>query len=146
MPMSPAEKKLVFSQFVRFIVDVKNLISLLKQNRVEKEHIESLMDSILPVVDEYYLNLSLCDSCGHPLPVVPSIKIQGELDKFFDRYEELCEVRLGETLDSSVFQTEQVRNSLKRDVPTIEIPEDLKSRVKKENPKRFTGTLMKISG
>lgn len=146
MPMSPAEKKLVFSQFVRFIVDVKNLISLLKQNRVEKEHIESLMDSILPVVDEYYLNLSLCDSCGHPLPVVPSIKIQGELNKFFDRYEELCEVKLGETLDDSIFRSQQSETSVKQNISKIEIPETLKSRVKKDNSKRFTGTLVKISG
>lgn len=145
MPMSFAEKKLVFSQFARFIVSVKNLIILLSQHCENKDQFIDLIDSVNSVIDEYYLNLSICNNCGHPVPIVPSIKLHAELGKFFDRYAELCEAKLGESLDDVNFYSgkNEILSS-SQDKVKLSVPEELKSRVKKDNPKHFSGKLIKV--
>jgi hypothetical protein len=148
--MTNNEKKLIFSQFVKLIIDSKNLINLLSQGFTSdhKQKILNLLFSINLTLNEYYMNFDICDECGHPVPIIPSSNQRDELLAFYDHYIELFELKTGETFDDSIFQSSAVE--LKPVAPVkdskIKASSNLEKHAKQsKRPIHFKGTLIKVN-
>jgi hypothetical protein len=149
--MTNNEKKLIFSQFIKLIIDSKNLVNLLSQGFTSdhKQKILNLLSSINLTLNEYYMNFDVCDECGHPVPIIPSSNQRDELLAFYDHYIELFELKTGETFDESIFQSPVVKLETVAPIvnePKIKASSSLEKHAKQsKRPIHFKGTLVKVN-
>lgn len=98
--MNKQEKKELTLQFVEFIQAVKKLIFLIKKRPGQYEDLQDLASIVGSTMEKYYLNLDLCDACGHPIPTLPSRTRFLELEEKFLKYVKTFESLTGEEIDS----------------------------------------------
>lgn len=149
--MNQSEKKLVFSQFIKLVIDSRNIINLLSQG-FESKHKKKILDLLISIdktLDQYYMNFDICDNCGHPAPTIPSNSEHQTLDDFFNSYIDLYELKTGEEFDESVFgnyELEDTPITPTSDSSKLQVSDDLKKLNKRA--KKYThikGTLIKVS-
>ena len=149
--MNQSEKVLVFSQFVKLIIDSRNVINLLSQG-FESKHKKKILDlliSIDKILTEYYMNFDICDNCGHAVPTIPSNADHQTLNDYLSSYIDLYELKTGESFDESIFgdyETEDIPITPTPNSSKLQVSDDLKKLNKRA--KKYThirGTLIKVS-
>lgn len=146
--MNTTDKKLAFAQFIKFILDSRNLINMINQNLLEKypDRVNKLTSDIKVILDKYYHNFNICEDCGHPIPILPSKTDVNALFEICDDYVELYELKTGDSLeDLFVIDTKVVEPVIKENPKKILLPDKFKSDAKKfDETIRIKGTLTKI--
>ena len=150
--MTAKEQKLLFSQFVKLVIDSRNLINLLNRDFTSeyKENILSLASNISNIINKYYMNFDLCDQCGHPQPTLPNKAEADDLEDFINNYISLYELKTGDDLDD-LFVDNQKTYQVKTpaiDKPVqqvITLPKDIKDKAKQADKTiHIKGTLIKV--
>jgi hypothetical protein len=105
--MNAKEKKEAVFQFVEFIQAVKSLLFLIKKKPDKYKDLKDLATVVSGTLEKYYLNLDLCESCGHPIPTLPSRTRYEELETKFLKYIKTYETLTGEAFDLSLLEEDE---------------------------------------
>jgi vacuolar-type H+-ATPase subunit C/Vma6 len=148
--MTIKEQKLIFSQFIKLIIDSRNLINFLNRDFTSeyKDNIQNLVNSISNTIDKYYMNFDICD-CGHPIPTLPNKLEEDNLEDILDNYIDLYELKTGNDLDN-LFVKDSNKKIVKEPLPVqlqqvINLPDSIKDKAKRaDKTKHIKGTLIKV--
>ena len=150
--MTSKEQKLVFSQFVKLIIDSRNLINFLNREFTSdyKDNILSLVNSINNTLNKYYMNFDICDQCGHPQPMLPNKAEADDLEELVNNYISLYELKTGDDLDNLFIDNQKSPQSKtpatnKPTQKVITLPDDIKDKAKQADKTiHIKGTLIKV--
>jgi hypothetical protein len=149
--MTIKEQKLIFSQFIKLIIESRNLINFLNRDFTSeyKDNILALANSISNTIDKYYMNFDICD-CGHPIPTLPNKLEEDNLEDILDNYINLYELKTGNDLDDLFVKEPSNKKSINEPSPVqlqqvINLPDSIKDKAKRaDKTKHIKGTLIKV--
>jgi len=144
------EKKLIFSQFVKFLIDAKNLVNFIRRGVTDenRDKIVSLANEVDKVLNTYYMNFDICD-CGHPKPVVSLDVSQQQLEFILEKYIDIYELKTGDIVDDLFSnETEEIPEPVEspNTRKAIKVSDGVKQHAgRSDKPIHIKGTLLKVS-
>lgn len=94
--MNPHDCDDIFNQFVYFIVKCRELIRCIQSKPEDRTVINSLVEELNDLISKYYMNLSVCSSCGHPIPSLPSVTLKDKISHVMADFIDTYELKTGE--------------------------------------------------